>query len=137
MRRTTIAFLLLVGLAITGCGSMTAAKTSDGVTAKLRVTYSPHNNKPTTYHWTVTCNPVGGSLKQAKEACTELNAHSHLLTGPIGICPDFIVLGGSTSTVTGVINGVKVNRTVTLACPGGALAALRVLLTSKSYNQKQ
>ena len=89
-------------------GSSATARTS------LTIVYRPHGSLPLhgeptpTLRWTLTCDPVGGTLPARTAACHELSAHGEDLIDP-GIQCMVIVLGGATSTVTGTWEGHAVH----------------------------
>jgi len=140
MSRSLIIPVLLVSFLLVACGGSkaTISKTypapitySSGLKANLDIAYTPHNNINTVHHYTLTCNPVGGTLPSKQAACKELAYSAHYLTGSVGVCPLLVILGAPTTTVQGTINGKPVHRTVTPVCPTGAYTALHFVLTGK------
>ena len=86
-----------------------SAKTRLTITVRASETSQPKT-------WTLTCDPVGGTLAKAKEACAALAAASTAGKDPFAPTPKGqmctqIYGGPETATVTGTWNGKKVDST--------------------------
>ncbi|MCO6007404.1 SSI family serine proteinase inhibitor [Actinoallomurus purpureus] len=86
-----------------------AAKTRLNITERASQTSQPKT-------WTLTCDPVGGDLPKAKEACAALAAAAAAGKDPFAPTPKDqmctqIYGGPETATVTGTWNGKKIDTT--------------------------
>ena len=102
--------------AVTACGS--AQPTASGAPAKvsLDITVSTAPVSPSK-HWTLRCDPAGGSHPDPAAACAVLLKAKAPFAGPSkGIMCPMIRFGTKTATVKGTYFGRHVNTTFT---PGG------------------
>ncbi|MGI8333558.1 SSI family serine proteinase inhibitor [Actinomadura scrupuli] len=124
---------LIMGIALTGCGSEKADDPSAGVSSggpgwgNGEVTPGQTAQSPTTLSvaykqsakaavktWTLTCDPVGGDHPNAKLACAELDKAAAAGKDPFAPTPKgqsctMIYGGPDTSTVTGTWQGKKID----------------------------
>jgi hypothetical protein len=103
--------------AATACGSAAApGASSPGSTApkvSLDITVSGGNGAPTK-HWTLKCDPVGGSHPDAAAACaTLLKAKAPFAPAPKGIACPMIMVGAKTAVVKGTYFGQHIDTTFT------------------------
>jgi Subtilisin inhibitor-like len=119
-RRWAAAGIAIAGIALAGCGS-TAAPGAGGSSssspaaaprASLAITVLNGPDKKIS-HWTLQCDPAGGTHPDPAQACAALlalkNPFAPIRTGQV--CP-MILASARRATFTGTWFGVKVNRTV-------------------------
>src|ERR1035437_4805810 len=76
---------------------------------------APH--PPKTHLWTLTCSPTGGTHPNPVAACKELSLYAkHIEPGFNAIECAGMILGDATVTVTGTIDGVKINYSHSRSC---------------------
>jgi hypothetical protein len=127
-RRLAAAGAAIAGLALTACGSVTAPSGSGGSAGSggsgaasspapapqgsLTITVLNGPDKKTS-HWTLTCDPAGGTHPHAAQACAALtalkNPFAPIRTGQE--CP-MILASSRRVTFVGTWFGAKVNRTI-------------------------
>lgn len=94
----------------------TGGASTSSVTA-LKVTYWPNGaNESVSKHWTLRCDPVGGTVQQPRRACSKLAAGGRKLFAPVprpAICTE-IYGGPDRARVTGVVAGRRVWATFNL-----------------------
>jgi Subtilisin inhibitor-like len=102
-------------LVLAACGSVAAPGTGTSGTspppkATLHVVESKHGAQPRT-HWTLQCDPPGGTAPNAAAACRLLLADTsilHPVRRPQVMCP-MIMVDARTFTITGNWYGTKVH----------------------------
>jgi hypothetical protein len=127
-RRLAVAGATIAGLALTACGSVAAPSGSGGSAGSggsgaasspapvpkgsLTLTVLNGPNKKTS-HWTLTCDPAGGTHPHAAQACAALlalkNPFAPIRTGQE--CP-MILASSRRVTFVGTWFGAKVDRTI-------------------------
>jgi hypothetical protein len=124
-RRLAAAGVAIAGLALTACGSVAAPSAggsgSGGTTApataappqgSLSITVLNGPNKKI-QHWTLQCDPAGGTHPDPARACAALeaikNPFGHVRTGQE--CP-MILASSRRATFVGTWFGAKVDRTI-------------------------
>ena len=125
-RRLAAAGAAIAGLALTACGSVAAPSGSGGSAGSgagasspapapkgtLTITVLNGPNKKVN-HWTLTCDPAGGTHPHAAQACAALvalkNPFAPIRTGQE--CP-MILASSRRVTFVGTWFGAKVNRTI-------------------------
>lgn len=112
--RTGARYFLIAAIcaaAATACGTSTAPSSSapPKVSLDIKVSGAP-GTAPT--HWTLRCDPVGGTHPDPAKACAILlKARAPFAPVPKGIeCP-MIAVGSKTATVTGTYFGKHVDTT--------------------------
>ena len=112
--------LALAGIALAGCGSVAAPSGSGSTSsspaaapkASLTITVLNGPDKKLT-HWTLQCDPAGGTHPDAARACAALmalkNPFAPVRTGQD--CP-MILASARRATFTGTWFGAKVDRTI-------------------------
>lgn len=87
-------------------GTVSASKVS------LDVTFSPTDGHPAR-HWTLRCEPTGGSYRDPRGACVKLLKWGNIFARPTGhlMCP-MIMVSAQRVTVTGTYFGKSVNETI-------------------------
>jgi hypothetical protein len=127
-RRLAAAAIAIAGLAVTACGSVAApsgtggsgsggsgtAASSPALVPKGSLTITVLNGPDKkTSHWTLTCDPAGGTHPHAGQACAALVALKHPFA-PIRTgreCPMFLA-SSRRVTFVGTWFGAKVDRTI-------------------------
>jgi Subtilisin inhibitor-like len=99
--------------AATACGSAAApGASSSGSTApkvSLDITVSGGKGAPTK-HWTLKCDPIGGSHPDAAAACAALlKAKTPFAPAPKGIACPMIMVGAKTAIVKGTYFGKPID----------------------------
>ena len=118
-RRQASRYLLaaLAAVALAGCSpsSGTGGTAGTGDHAKVSLAFQLNNGPgtPVMKHWTLNCEPSGGSQANASVACTALLRLKDPFAPPAtGVaCPMFL-LSNEKIVVTGTWFGVRVHRTV-------------------------
>jgi hypothetical protein len=122
-RRRGAAGIAIAGLALAGCGSVAApsggaagsgGSGSPAAAPKASLTITVQNGPgKKVSHWTLQCDPAGGTHPDPAKACAALlavkNPFAPIRTGQV--CP-MILASARRATFTGTWFGVKVNRTV-------------------------
>jgi hypothetical protein len=123
-RRWAAAGIAIAGLALVGCGSVAAPSGSGSGSgtsstpaaaprASLTITVLNGPDKKLS-HWTLQCDPAGGTHPDAARACAALLALKNPFA-PVRAgqdCP-MILASSRRATFTGTWFGVKVDRTIT------------------------
>lgn len=113
-RAAAIAAVSLTAIAATACGSAAAPGTAGSTAAKgsldLTVTSYPG---ATPKHWTLRCDPPGGTHPDPASACRVLMAvKDPFAPVPVHVACPMIVVSGKKATVTGTWFGKSVNITL-------------------------
>jgi Subtilisin inhibitor-like len=118
--RSLAAAVAMAGLALAGCGSVAAPSGPSGggsspaaaPRASLAVTVLNGPGKKTS-HWTLRCDPAGGTHPDAAQACAALLALKNPFA-PVAAGQDCPMILASSRRVTfvGTWFGAKVNRTI-------------------------
>ena len=120
--RSGARYLLIAAVcaaAATACG--TAAPASSPAPAKVSLDIKVTGGSGSAEHWTLRCDPVGGSHPHAAAACAVLlKARDPFAPGPRGaMCP--MILGSTpVARVTGIYFGKHVDTTFTQGGCSGA-----------------
>src|SRR4051794_20337222 len=103
-----VRMLLLVGTS--------AALVGSGPATRLAITVYPQGFGGPGRHYTLTCDPTGGTVPQATRACRVLARLEHAFapTAPGTICTD-LALGPQKATVTGRLRGERVSARLSVA----------------------
>jgi len=116
-RRLAAAGVVIAGLAVTACGSVAApsgAASSPAPVPKGSLTITVLNGpNQKISHWTLTCDPAGGTHPHAAQACAALAALKNPFA-PIRAgqeCP-MILVSSRRVTFVGTWFGAKVDRTI-------------------------
>ena len=115
-RRLAAVGAAIAGLAVTACGSTAAPSAASSPAAapkaSLAITVLNGPDKKIS-HWTLQCDPAGGTHPDAARACSALLALKHPFA-PIAAgqdCP-MILASARRATFTGTWLGQKVSRTI-------------------------
>ncbi len=107
----SVCVLVVVALGMTSAACGAASPSGRGATTRLVIVYQPHGAGGVGgpgHRWTLTCDPVGGTLPSRVDACRELAAHGEDLIHP-GVECMVIVRGGRMATVSGTWDGRAVH----------------------------
>jgi hypothetical protein len=117
--RRSARYLMIAALCAAGaaaCGSAAAPGASSGSTTpkvSLAITVSGGNGAPSK-HWTLRCDPVGGTHPDPAEACATLfKAKAPFAPAPKGIACPMIMVGAKTAVVKGTYFGQHIDTTFT------------------------
>lgn len=111
---TVLAVLAAAAIAVTGCSSSGSGGTNAGakpakVSLAFRVT---HGSGPAFRHWTLRCEPSGGTHQDAAATCAALLKLKNPFAPPKPMNCPMILRSDRRIVVTGVWFGQKVHRVV-------------------------
>ncbi len=112
---------------------------TSGPATQLKIDYNDGAGKVS--HWTLTCDPAGGTHPHPALACRTLAAHGKQGLAPVPkgvMCPQ-IFSGNQTATITGTWKGNPVNASLKLSngCETGRWRSLSGLLPNVPRNGVQ
>jgi len=113
-RRYLAAGLAATVFALAGCSSA-ASQSGPGGHAKVSLTFQLNHGPGTAVvkHWTLNCEPSGGSQAHADVACAVLLKLKHpFAPPPQGVACPMIIFSNKKIVVTGTWFGVRVHRIV-------------------------
>ena len=113
-RRYLAAGLAAVAVAVAGCSSA-GGQGGGGSPAKVALTFQVNHGPgtPVVKHWTLNCEPSGGSQANADVACAVLLKLKHpFAPPPQGVACPMILFSNKKIVVTGTWFGVRVHRIV-------------------------
>ena len=107
--RPALAVSVLVGLAL-GCGSAASAPRAGPTTTSLTISFWVEGRAASTpQKWTLRCDPAGGSLTRAAEACRRLKGMRQPFARPrAGLACTQVYGGPQQAVITGTYLGQRV-----------------------------
>jgi len=112
-----LAALAAAAMTLAGCSSATSAGGNPGTGrhAKVSLTFQVNSGRgtPVLKHWTLTCEPSGGSQANAASACAALlKLKNPFAPLPSAVACPMILLSNKKIVVTGTWFGTRVHRVV-------------------------
>jgi len=118
VRRHLLAGLAAAAITLAGCSSPASGGSSAGGTGghakvSLRFQVNTGRGTPVLRHWTLSCQPSGGSQANVATACTALlKLKNPFVPRPAGVACPMILLSNKKIVVTGTWFGTRVHRVV-------------------------